>query len=46
MAVGDDDRGDAFFLRDLLDVLAVLVRAGQKAHVLPLLAEVSARACP
>src|SRR5664279_3725526 len=41
MAVRDDDRSDAFLFRDPLDVLPVLVRAGQEAHVLPLLAEVT-----
>ena len=46
VAVGDDDRRDAFLLRDLLDVLAVLVGAGQEAHVLARAGGSSARACP
>ena len=41
VAVGDDDRRDAFLLRDLLDVLAVLVGAGQEAHVLAREAEIA-----
>ena len=41
VAVGDDDRGDAFLLRDLLDVLAVLVGAGQETHVLAREAEIA-----
>ncbi len=41
VAVGHDDRRDAFLLRDLLDVLAVLVRAGQETHVLAREAEIA-----
>src|ERR1039458_3675522 len=43
VAVGHDDRGDAFLFRDLLDVLAVLVRAGQKTHVLSREAEIAGK---